>query len=101
MTFWDHLDVLRSYIIRILVVWVVLSVVAFFFKDEVFAVVMAPKNADFITYRWLEQLSQKLGGSGLEDFSVQLINTGLSRQFLLHVKASFFVGLLAATPFAL
>lgn len=101
MTFWDHLDVLRSYIIRILVVWVVLSVVAFFFKDEVFTVVMAPKNADFITYRWIEQLSQKLGGSGLEDFSVQLINTGLSRQFLLHVKASFFVGLLAATPFAL
>ena len=101
MTFWDHLDVLRTYIIRILVVWVLLSIAAFFFKDEIFYVVMAPKESGFITYQWLEQLSRKLGGNGLDDFHVQLINTGLTRQFMLHVKASFFVGLLAATPFAI
>ena len=101
MTFWDHLDVLRAYIIRILVVWVLLSVVAFFFKDEVFAVVMAPKDGHFITYRLLDRLSRSLGGDGLQSFSLQLINTGLSRQFLLHVKASFFVGLLLCTPFTL
>ncbi len=101
MTFWDHLDVLRAYIIRILVVWVLLSVVAFFFKDEVFAIVMAPKDSGFITYRWIERLNRLLGGDGLEPFGVQLINTGLSRQFMLHLKASFFVGFLCATPFAL
>ena len=101
MTFWDHLDVLRTYIIRILVVWVLLSIAAFFFKDEIFYVVMAPKDDGFITYQWLNQLSRKLGGDGLDDFHVQLINTGLTRQFMLHVKASFFVGLLAAIPFAI
>ena len=101
MTFWDHLDVLRTYIIRILVVWVLLSIAAFFFKDEIFYVVMAPKDDGFITYQWLDQLSRKLGGDGLDDFHVQLINTGLTRQFMLHVKASFFVGLLAAIPFAI
>ena len=101
MTFWDHLDVLRTYIIRILVVWVLLSIAAFFFKDEIFYVVMAPKDDGFITYQWLDQLSRKLGGNGLDDFHVQLINTGLTRQFMLHVKASFFVGLLAAIPFAI
>ncbi len=101
MNFWDHLDVLRTYIIRILVVWVLLSIAAFFFKDEIFYVVMAPKDDGFITYQWLDQLSRKLGGDGLDDFHVQLINTGLTRQFMLHVKASFFVGLLAAIPFAI
>ena len=101
MTFWDHLDVLRTYIIRILVVWVLLSIAAFFFKDEIFYVVMAPKDDGFITYQWLDQLSRKLGGDGLDDFHVQLINTGLTRQFMLHVKASFFVGLLSAIPFAI
>lgn len=101
MTFWDHLDVLRTYIIRILVVWVLLSIAAFFFKNEIFYVVMAPKDDGFITYQWLDQLSRKLGGDGLDDFHVQLINTGLTRQFMLHVKASFFVGLLAAIPFAI
>jgi len=93
--------VLRTYIIRILVVWVLLSIAAFFFKDEIFYVVMAPKDDGFITYQWLDQLSRKLGGNGLDDFHVQLINTGLTRQFMLHVKASFFVGLLAAIPFAI
>ena len=101
MTFWEHLDVLRTYIIRIILVWEVCSVVAFFFKDEIFFVVMAPKDSGFITYQWLEALSRKLGGGGLDDFSVQLINTGLTRQFLLHVKASFFVGLLVSMPFAI
>ena len=65
MTFWDHLDELRSVIIRILVITVVAAVVAFFLKDELFAIVLAPRSSDFITFRLM----------GVEPFSVHLMNT--------------------------
>ncbi len=42
MTFWEHLDVLRSSIIRMLFVVAVTTVVAFFFKDTLFNIVLAP-----------------------------------------------------------
>ena len=44
MTFWEHLDVLRSAIVRIIAVAVVCGIVAFMFKDELFAIVLAPKD---------------------------------------------------------
>lgn len=57
-SFWEHLDELRSTLGRITLSVVLLGVVAFFFKDELFAVILAPKNSDFITY----QLLNKVGG---------------------------------------
>ncbi len=101
MSFWEHLDVLRAFIIRIVVVWLLCSVVAFFFKEQVFSIIMAPKDSGFITYRWLELVSRHIAGTGLSDFSVQIINTGLAQQFMLHIKASFFVGLLVSAPYAI
>ena len=57
MTFWEHLDVLRSAIVRIIAVAVVCGIVAFMFKDELFAIVLAPKDQGFVTYRLLFSLS--------------------------------------------
>ena len=45
-SFWEHLDVLRVAIVKIVAVAVVFGIAAFCFKDELFAVVLAPKNAD-------------------------------------------------------
>ena len=36
MTFWDHLDVLRNSIIRIIVAFIGVTIVLFAFKDFVF-----------------------------------------------------------------
>ena len=69
MTFWDHLDVLRGVLLRIAAVVVVFGMVAFFFKEELFDVVLAPKDAGFITYRWLERMAEKFHG----DFSDYLL----------------------------
>ena len=55
-SFWDHLDVLRAAIVKSLLVAVVFGVAAFCFKEGLFAVILAPKNADFITYRALYSL---------------------------------------------
>lgn len=98
MTFWDHLDELRRTIIRVLIVTVVASVAAFLFKDELFGVVLAPKSADFVTYRLLSRLTSLMGGE-MEDFSVQLINTGLAQQFITHMKVAFCAGILCASPY--
>lgn len=56
-SFWDHLDVLRAAIVKSLFVAVVFGVAAFCFKEELFAVILAPKDADFVTYRLLYALS--------------------------------------------
>jgi sec-independent protein translocase protein TatC len=91
MTFWEHLDVLRDSIIRMIVAAVVMGVVAFCLKEPLFDIVLAPKDCDFITYRWL----------GGEAFSINLINTGLAEQFLIHMKVALMVGVLVASPYIL
>ena len=89
MTFWDHLDELRSVIIRIIVITALAAAVAFCLKDELFAVVLAPRTSDFITYRLM----------GVEPFSIHLMNTGLTEQFMIHLKTAMYAGLLMASPY--
>jgi len=78
LTFWDHLDELRNCILRSLLVTVVFTVVAFLFKDELFWVVFAMK-----------------------DDTVKLINTELMSQFMIHMRVSFYAGLVLATPYVI
>lgn len=91
MTFWDHLDELRSVIIRILVITLLAAVVAFCLKDQLFAIVLAPRSSDFITYQLM----------GVESFSVHLMNTGLTEQFMIHLKTAMYAGLLVALPYVI
>ena len=88
-TFWQHLDVLRWVILRSLGVAVVFAVVAFCMKDWLFAVVLAPKSSDFITFQWL----------GVEPFNIHLMNIGLTEQFMTHMRVAMYAGLLCAAPY--
>lgn len=90
-TFWDHLDVLRWTIIRSLCVVIVLAVVAFCLKDQLFSVVLAPRSSDFITFRLM----------GTEAFHLHLMNTGLTEQFLIHMRTAAYAGFLLASPYVL
>lgn len=78
MTFWDHLDELRGVIVRCLAITILFMIVAFVFKDEVFAVVLHPKGDD-----------------------LQLINTAVTGQFITHMMVSFYAGLICAMPYIL
>ena len=91
LTFWDHLDELRSVLIRILVVTALAAAVAFCLKDELFAIVLAPRSSDFITYRLM----------GVEPFNISLMNTGLTEQFMIHLRTAFYAGILIALPYTL
>lgn len=99
-SFWEHLDVLRAAMIKVVLVTAVFAVVAFCFKDALFAVVLAPKDGDFITYRLLAHLSSVFGKEGA-DFSVRLINTGLAGQFVIHMRTALYAALLCASPYVL
>ena len=71
------------------------------FKDELFAVVLAPRNPDFITYRLLARLSGLFGGDAPDNPVIQLINTGLAEQFVIHLKTAMCAGVLCASPYTL
>lgn len=101
MTFWDHLDVLRDSLIRIGLAVVICGVLAFFFKNEMFEVILAPKDATFITYRWFSAVSEIMNMTAMEQFSIKLINTGLAEQFVIHMKTSVGIGFLLASPYVI
>lgn len=102
-TFWDHLDELRSVLIRIAVAVVLCSVAAFCFKDILFGVVLGPQSSDFITYKVLDRLAGLFSSDPelMETLSARLINTGLAQQFLLHVKVSVWTGFMLSSPYIL
>lgn len=101
-SFWEHLDELRGTLGRIVLSVLLLGVVAFLFKDELFTVILAPKNSDFITY----QLLNNVGGmfstnTPIESFSVKLINTQLAQQFVIHIKMAMYAAFLLVFPYVL
>ncbi len=100
-TFWEHLDVLRVCLFRIIVATVVCGVFVFFLKEEVFSIVLAPKSSDFITYHFLAWTTEWLSPQTAEAFSVQLVNITLAEQFILHLKISLYGGLLIASPYVI
>lgn len=89
LSFWDHLDVLRSVIFKIIIVGGLCSLLAFCCKDLLFKIILAPKDCNFITYQILQT----------EPFHIDLVNTGLTEQFLVHMKAALFFGILCASPY--
>lgn len=102
MTFWDHLDELRGSLIKMVVVVFVCAIVAFLFKDALFGIILAPQSSQFITYQALEKISGAILPEELSTmnlWNVQLINTGLAQQFLLHVKAALCAGVLLTSPY--
>lgn len=89
LTFWEHLDELRSVIIKAIVAVVLFSMIAFCFKDLLFDVILAPRTDEFISFRMM----------GIEPFSLHLMNTGLTEQFMIHVKIAITAGFLMAAPY--
>lgn len=97
-SFWDHLDELRSVLIRCVVAWGICAVAAFCFRDALFAFLFAPSHPDFITYRLLRSLPC---GEGWGEVSISFINTRLAAQFTVHMQVAALAGLVIAFPYLL
>lgn len=88
-TFWDHLDELRSTLLRIAAVFLGSAVVLFFFKTFLFEeIVLAPTTSDFFLYRIL--------GNSMD---LTLQNIELSAQFFIHIKVTLICALLVSFPY--
>lgn len=94
-SFWDHLDELRTCLIRIIFVVLAGAIVAFAMKTEVFSIVLAPTKSEFITYRWFSQFGE------IADFNLNLINTQLTSQFSVHMQVSIIIGIICVCPYIL
>lgn len=104
LTFWEHLEVLRWTIIRILVALMIIVGVIFSARDFVFTqIVFAPLSSDFWLYKALCALAQSTGMAALcpGDFNIQLININLSGQFMAHLGASLSIALVLIIPYIL
>lgn len=100
-TFWDHLDALRTCLIKALAATLLCSLLAFCFRNELFSVILAPKNDHFITCRLLARIGRGLAGENFElpPFEVRLINTTLAGQFAAHMRTSLLAGVCLASPY--
>lgn len=113
MSFLDHLEVLRWHLMRSVLAVLVLSVVAFIYKDIIFDhIIFAPKDPDFISNRlfckaggWINFLLEPVGMAidplmlCINQNSVELYNINLSGQFTTHIQISLLTGIIAAFPY--
>lgn len=100
LSFGGHLEVLRRMLFRIIAVAGLIAVLVFCFKEQTFAMLLAPSRWDFVTFRLIEQLLQGVGiDFHFEPYHVDLIATELSSQFMTHVSTAVYLGLLASSPY--
>ena len=100
MTFWDHLDELRSVLLKSLAAWLVGVVAAFLCKDLLFSWLFAPASPDFVLYRALCRLAESTGWAALYpgEMEVSFLNTELTAQFMTHIEVSLWAGFILALP---
>ncbi|WP_457616877.1 twin-arginine translocase subunit TatC [Lutibacter sp.] len=102
MSFLDHVEELRWHLVRSTVAIFVFAIIAFLMKDFIFnTILFAPKNADFITYRFFCKVSQFFGTDGLciDDIPFTFQSLAMAEQFSVHIWTSFTAGFIVAFPF--
>lgn len=101
MTFWEHVEVFRKILFRCLAIWGICSIAAFCFKNEIFDIIFAPSQSNFVLYRAMCKLSILTGLSSLcpGEFEANFINTQLTSQFMTHLTVAMCVGVVVAMPY--
>ena len=102
MTFGEHLDELRKVLMHIGIAFVLLFIALFtFFKGDVINIVFYPSESDFITNRLFAKLADLTGTEALRINAnpLQIYNTKIAGQFMLHIKASAVGALVIAFPY--
>lgn len=102
MSFIDHLEELRWHIIRALIGVLLGAIVVFanvgYVVDQI---LMGPIHNNFITYKWLCALGQKLNTNELclQDFKLQFLSNAMTEQFLMTFTIAFTGGFILAFPY--
>lgn len=87
LTFWEHLDELRSVLLHCVIAVALAACVVFCFKDTVFSLVLAARESPLLPDLFTPSAD------------IRLINTELTRQFIIHMMVSAYVGILLVAPY--
>ncbi len=96
MSFFEHIDSLRSHLFRAALYVCITTVIVFTQKQFIFDVILlGPLHKDFITYRFFCNLSEL---TCFYPENIKLITRELSEQLMIHLKVSFFIGIILSFP---
>ncbi len=104
MSFLNHLEILRWTLIRSALAILFVAMGAFMMKDFIFnKIILLPKDASFITYRFLCSVSQQFGTQGLciDEIPFIVQSRTMAGQFSAHIWTSITAGFILAFPFIL
>lgn len=91
MSFWDHLEVFRGSLVRIVIILLIFMVGCFFAMPYIYnPVILGPTHGDFFLYRWVPLFK--------DGFSCDIININVASQFMTHVTTSFWLALVLSFP---
>lgn len=103
MTFIDHLEELRSHIIRSVLAILIMATVIFIYRDWIFDyIILGPVNPDFISYRALCNFSHwaHIGDAlCMPPVKVEMQTTTFGGQFLGAISIALVGGVIAAFPY--
>ena len=103
MTFIDHLEELRSHIIRSVLAILVMAIIIFVYRNWIFDnIIIGPINKSFISYRLLCEFSHwaHMGETlCMPPVDVSMQSTTFGGQFLSSITMAFVGGIILAFPF--
>ena len=102
MSFLEHLEELRWHIVRSVIAVLVCAIVAFIFRHFIFdCVLLAPRNSDFFTNRWLCHYAEKMNAPDLciNSVPIEIQNIRMAGQFSASIMVSLYAGLIVSFPY--
>lgn len=102
LTIGEHLEIFRKMLFRILVVFLIITIVIFCLKKELFEILLAPKSNNFITLKIITDFIRIFNPNfSFVPYNIPLISTELSSQFMSHIYVSCIFGILLSSPYIL
>jgi len=105
MSFLDHIDIFRKHLVRSIIAILLLSTVAFIFKEILFDVIIfGPSKTDFWSYRKVCELSQYIYSDNrlcIEKINFTVFNRSVTGQFNMHFFVALVAGFVLAFPYIL
>lgn len=103
MSFFEHLDELRSHLMRSVMVTVGIAVIVFVMGDLIFEYFLyGPTKSNFLSYRFMCWFSNSVGLGDRMCMTPPVFEfdtKDMGESFFVHLKTSFILGLAVAFPF--
>jgi sec-independent protein translocase protein TatC len=104
MSFFEHLNALRSHLIRAAIAILLFTSTAFYFNEFIIdTVIFGPKDPNFWTYRMMCKMGELLHMDGwcVSEFDFTIISTELGGQFNLMINSCIVTGIVFGFPYLL